>query len=98
VENPSISRLNDKYASKISAGEIEVTASRAKSRLSPNEAYDHRVKQKKLAQAQKEKEELEKKLAYLDHSIKSIQQYDYSSAKVSPESSPSPKNSATDVK
>jgi hypothetical protein len=38
------------------------------------------MKQKKMAQAEREKEELEKKLEYLNRSIQSIRGYDYAKA------------------
>lgn len=88
VTNLSISRLNEEYANKISAGQISVTASREKRKLSPGEKYDLKMKEHKIGQAVKEKQELEKRLQYLDRSIQSIKAYDYSTGQVSPSESP----------
>lgn len=55
-----------------------------KERMSAAEQYDQAMKAKKIAQAERERQELERKLAYLDRSIQSIKEYDYSSGKASP--------------
>lgn len=70
--------------------------SRNKEKLSPAEKYDRKEKERKIAQAEKEKEELQKKLEFIDKSIQSIKNYDYSTGKItqhySPPASPSPTN------
>lgn len=57
------------------------------------------MKAKKLAEAEREKKELERKLEYLNKSIQSIKEYDFSSGKVaSTEQSPNPKSSLSPPK
>lgn len=84
VTNPSLRQLNDSYATKIAKGEIQVQPSPNKERLSAAEQYDQAMKARKIVQAEREKQELERRLAYLDRSIQSIKEYDYSSGKASP--------------
>lgn len=58
LTNPSLRQLNDSYASKIAKGEIQVQPSPNKERLSAAEQYDQAMKAKKIAQAEREKQEL----------------------------------------
>ncbi len=46
------------------------------------------MKAKKLAEAEREKRELEKKLEYLNRSIQSIKDYDFSAGKAASNSPP----------
>ena len=55
-----------------------------KERLSAAEQFDQAMKAKKIAQAERERQELERRLAYLDRSIQSIKEYDYSNGKAAP--------------
>ena len=80
LTNEAIQELNDKYAHKISRGEIQLRKKQQRSRPTADTVYDQLMKQKKMAQAEREKEELEKKLEYLNRSIQSIRGYDYAKA------------------
>lgn len=76
--------MNERYAHKISKGEIDLSRDEQRSRPSADTAYDQLMKQRKISQAEREKHELEKKLEYLNRSIQSIKGYDYVTATTSP--------------
>jgi peptidoglycan hydrolase CwlO-like protein len=55
------------------------------------------MKNKKISQAEREKQELEKKLEYLNRSIQSIRSYDYATATANPADHDPPDRSPLDL-
>ena len=56
VTNPVLKQINEQYAGKISKGEINVgLLNKSRTKETPEELYDHQIKEKKLNQAKKQK-------------------------------------------